>query len=296
MNLLFKLLIVPIVLLLGIGCSESPAATKSEDVISREINEDSVRTVFEVWLTKFEQENSIRIEKADRKFKVKLVDLNDDGFLDGLVQIEGAVPFDAETNGPNDGGQNDYALKVGLVYFENTESGLIYSAMLDFENEFLGELAAFNLVSVDKNTLEVEVKRLNEGDASCCPSYKLKETYNYVAGTFSLINVEEDPTRLDNEYYTYGDVHTFEGKYTDFSFGDLAHYDFVSNTNEEMSFNGTTSYGSIKLTITKNEYEEVINKKYKGKTFKILYREYEPRKQEEFMYPYTGITAIFPVE
>jgi len=76
----------------------------------------------------------------------------------------------------------------------------------------------------------------------------------------------------------------------------LAHYTFKEeNGNEELYINSLPSYArEVLITTNPNlEYDEgEMNKAFKNKLFKITYREFTPKQQDEFMYPYTGATSI----
>jgi len=269
------------------SCSTNENDITEIKVDQRGINEDSIALVFNNWKKEFEKENEIQISDEDT-FRIILTDVDNDGYNDGLVDFNLFVPKDF-----------NWVWNMGYIYFRNTSEGIKYQATLDGRNDFLGNPQRLVFISNKSGDLKMKAYRYFSDDPTCCPSISTTEHFKFDNGKFIVQDIEEEKDLLSNEYYSYGPKKEITARYIDYGMGDLSHYVFkIENSNKELDLSSLPSYARniLSRTVPNSEYdEEEINPTMKNKLFRITYREFSPRSEDEFMYPYTGATSIVPL-
>lgn len=189
-----KTINIPI-LFLSILISSCNISNENKSKIQN-LSKEQVYSEFENWL---KSKNSFNEEIKDT-FNVILTDVNNDGFLDGLVDFNEFVPVNGNA-----------FWNLGYPYFENTDSGLKYISTLDGEIEEFPRLKRINFVSNTGGHILVNATRYKPDEANCCPSIEREEIYILKDGKFviesktiskskNIINSEELSTKLEGEW------------------------------------------------------------------------------------------------
>lgn len=155
-----------------VGCADSTEkndsdSTKREKV--KNITKEQVYTAFNEWL----KSNKSFNEVIKDTFNVILTDINQDGYLDGLVDFNGFVP--------ENGNASWY---MGYPYFENTNEGLKYVSTLNGEIKDFPRINRVEFVSNTDGNILLHASRYKDDDANCCPSIERDETYVLKDGNF----------------------------------------------------------------------------------------------------------------
>jgi hypothetical protein len=169
----------------------------------KNVTEGMVYDKFVEWVATT-ADSSLHVKK--KEFKVHLVDVNGDGYLDGMVDFNEFVP------------ENGNAFwYMGYPYFENTDQGLKYICTLDGKNEHFPELKSISYIKSEDGIVYVKAIRFREHEANCCPS--IEENEKYMLQDSKFVFAGSAPLENWNfEDLTFVNASCFEGNECTFVF------------------------------------------------------------------------------
>jgi hypothetical protein len=198
--------------------NQVPKIGKIENLTEKQVYEK-----FEVWLKDAKNNHG---EIINDIFKVILTDVNNDGFLDGLIDFNDFVPKDgnAEWN-------------LGYPYFENTENGLKYITTLNGDLPSLPRTKKIEFISNVNGVITVKAIRFKKEDANCCPSIEREEIYTLNDTSFVLKLLPK--TNWKYLELTFLECRCFEGDECGFVFknseGKVLNFQWYLNSNSEQN-------------------------------------------------------------